>query len=97
MTIYWNKGSIPALKGLSKQEQTKLILPFWGVVWRRWQVWSPVLTQTVLIISFMVLFPQFPYRLPVFIATAYLTVKLSFLPFHHYLALELEKGSSIKQ
>ncbi|MBI3729058.1 MAG: hypothetical protein HY254_12105 [Burkholderiales bacterium] len=97
MTIYWNKGSIPALNGLSKQEQSKLILPLWGVVWRRWQVWSPVLTQVVLIISCMVLFPQFPYRLPIFIAVAYLTVKLSFLPFHHYLALELEKDSSVKQ
>ncbi|MCH8623094.1 hypothetical protein [Undibacterium sp. TS12] len=92
MTIYWNKTSIPALKGLSKNEQSTLIRPVLGVVWRRWQVWLPVLVQTVAIFSFMIIMPQFQYRLPIIVVMAYVTVKLAFLPFNHFLALELEKG-----
>ncbi|MCH8623103.1 hypothetical protein [Undibacterium sp. TS12] len=91
MTIYWNKTSIPSLKGLSKQEQSALILPVFGTVWQRWQVWLPVLMQIVGMVSFMILMPQFQYRLPVIVVMAYVTVKLAFLPFNHFLALELEK------
>ncbi|MFZ6736050.1 hypothetical protein ACO0LG_29290 [Undibacterium sp. Ji42W] len=91
MTIYWNKTSIPALKGLSRQEQSALIRPVLGMVWQRWQVWLPLLVQTVLFFSFILLTPQFPYRLPFLIAIVYVTVKLAHLPFNHFLALELEK------
>lgn len=95
MTIYWNKASIPALKGLSREEQAELILPIWSLVWLRWQVWLPVLIQIVLLLTFVVLAPQFPYRFPVLLAMVYLTVKLAFLPYHHFLALELEKQTPV--
>jgi len=91
MTIYWNKTSIPSLKGLSKQEQSSLIRPVLGAVWRRWQVWLPVLLQLVLFFSFILLAPQFLFRLPFVVVMAYLTVKLAHLPFNHFLALELDK------
>lgn len=92
MAIYWNKNSIPALKGLNKQEQSALMLPVLGTVWRRWQVWLPVLLQICLMVSLFILIPQSPYRLPVLVAMVFVTIKLAFLPLHHFLALELEKG-----
>ncbi|MFZ6781194.1 hypothetical protein ACO0LD_30535 [Undibacterium sp. Ji83W] len=91
MTIYWNKTSIPALKGLSKKDQSAMVRPVLGAVWRRWQVWLPVLVQTTLFLSFIILAPQFPYRLPLVVVAVYVTVKLAHLPFNHFLALELEK------
>lgn len=90
MAIYWNRTSIPALNGLSREEQAELILPIWSLVW------LPVLIQIVLLLSFMAFAPDFPYRFPVLLTMVYLTVKLAFLPYHHFLALELEKQTPVK-
>lgn len=94
MAISWNKNSIPVLKALSAKERTMLIQPVIGLVWRRWQVWVPALTQAVLAFSFIFLGPQFPYRLLVVIILVFITVKIAFLPFNHFLALELKKAKA---
>lgn len=94
MAIYWSKNSIPALHGLSAKERMTLIQPVIGAVWRRWQVWVPALTQAVLAFAFIFLAPPFPYRLPAVIIAAVITVKIAFLPFNHFLALELDKVKS---
>ena len=89
MTLYWSTKQIPELKGLEAKDQMVLTRPVLGAVWRRWQVWLPVVTQIVLVFSFIFLGPQFPYRTAFVIVMAFATVKLAFLPYNHFLALEL--------
>ncbi len=96
MALYWDKSSIPALHGLTSKERMALIYPVMGAVWRRWQVWLPILSQVVLAFTLMLLVPPFPYRFAVVLVFIYVTVKLAFLPYNHYLALELEKGGAVR-
>jgi hypothetical protein len=94
MAFYWNKNSIPALKGRTVQERMALIQPVMGAVWRRWQVWLPILSQVVIAFTLMLTVPPFPYRMAVVLGFIYVTVKLSFLPYNHYLAQEIEKSEA---
>ena len=85
MKIYWSQKDIPALQGLSRQEQDAAKRSVVGKVWRHWQVWLPFAVQTAAFFSFMLFAPRFPYRLPVVIVGILLTTRVAALPFHHYL------------
>ena len=91
MAIYWSKNSIPALQNMPAKESSALILQVSGAVWRRWQVWLPVLTKIILFLSFIFLAPQFEYRILIVFVLSFVTLRIAFLPYHHFLALELEK------
>jgi len=91
LTLYWSKNSIPALKGLTQKQRMELTNPVLGAVWRRWQVWLPVVVQLALAFLFIFKAPHFPYRLPIVIILAIVTVKIAHLPHNHYLALELNR------
>ncbi len=93
MPLYWNTNQIPELKGLDPKARLALVQPVLGAVWRRWQVWLPIATQIVCAFAFIFFGPQFPNRTLVVIVVAYVTIKIAFLPYHHFLALELRRAA----
>ncbi|CAN5457575.1 hypothetical protein BH11PSE11_BH11PSE11_03340 [soil metagenome] len=85
MEIYWSKKDIPALKEMNPQQRADAIKPVMGKVWRHWQVWLPFVIQLLAYACFVLVLPQFPYRLFVLIAVIFVTVKIAALPMHHYI------------
>jgi hypothetical protein len=85
MNIYWNENSIPALKGLSQSERHAAKRAVIRDVWKHWQVWLPFTSLLCAYAVFLVVTPQFPYRLVVATVSVAILVRLAVLPFNHYL------------
>jgi len=90
MAIYWNTRSLPALRDLTDQECAAAIKSAAPKVFRRWQVWLPILAQFVTAMCFVHLVPPFPYKMFALVGGAYITIKLAFVPYHHFLNLEVQ-------
>jgi hypothetical protein len=97
MKLHWSVKSIPELKGLAPKDRMALIQPVLGAVWRRWQVWLPVLVQAAAAFSFIFYGPHFQYRIVFVVVAAMITAKIAFLPYHYFLALEIERGAAAQK
>ncbi|MDB6132317.1 MAG: hypothetical protein JWM59_560 [Verrucomicrobiales bacterium] len=91
MKIYWNQGSIPALKGLSKKQREAAKLAVMPQVWKHWQVWLPIVVQVAGFAVFVLAAPRFPHRFPIVMLGILITVTLAQLPLNHYLNYYLER------
>jgi hypothetical protein len=95
MKIYWSRNEIPQLKGLTRQEQTRLIIAVPPKeIWKHWEVWGAFAAQTVFIFSFIIFGPVFPYKFWVMLGLIYITMKLAQIPHLHYLAKCLDEQES---
>lgn len=90
MPIYWSQKSLPALQGLSAAEAAAAKRTVIRNVWRHWQVWLPFFSLALFYLVFLLVAPQFPYRIIVVSLTAIALAKVASLPFNSYLQHYLE-------
>lgn len=91
MNIFWTQNQIPALHGLSKEQQAELLRPIIPLLAKHWQVWSPFAGMVVLYAIFFFFAPRFPYRFPVVVLSLVALTKIACLPrnayIHRYLSV----------
>jgi hypothetical protein len=91
--IYWSEKDIPALRGHSFVERSRIKRTVVLKVWAHWQVWSAFLAVALVFGLFFASVPQLPHPFFVGVALFIALTKLLALPFNYFLSLHLAEAN----